>query len=532
MAVETTNTSSGPFTANGATTVFPFTFAAASVDEVKVINTVAGTNTTVSPTLYSVTLSDGGGSVTFLTAPVSGTIMLSSQPTLTQEVVLFNNGAFYPAVIEGALDRAAIRDQWLNKKLDDAVFGDFLLSDSTIVDALGYQPVSPAVLKSILGSRSANVLDIADWDGTGSHDNATGYQALINQAAAAGVPVEAPGFYSILGSTITLPYGHIFRGAQAGSGQDTDPTKASTFLLAHSGKGFIHPGNQGQPSISISDQSTRRNQPIVVPGNPWTANDHDYDYYFNGISDLRMQRILTQNATRGILINGGRNTIREWSGTCFKRGLRVEWSYDTIEVSDVHLWTFFSQAQEVFTYQQNNLRAFELLRMDNPFFRNIFSIVHQYGFYIGYFPGDGIYKPAGTTSKLKLMGADLDIGDYAYYVAPAAAGHTAKLVAVSAQARNTPLASALMTVEAPGCYITGDAALDASGGNALRLTATSSNSRVALLLTILSYNQTNGGFPAVEVVGGGGHVDVLPGSFIINGNGAPVSSGDVTVWVP
>ena len=245
-----------------------------------------------------------------------------------------------------------------------------------------------------------------------------------------------------------------------------------------------------------------------------------------------MSRILTLNATRGIYFNGGRNNIHEWGGQCFKTGLQVDWSYDTCDIQSIHLWPYWNQSEEVKEYMQDNLTSFLLKRVDNSFFNRIFSIWHRYGFYIDWFAGDGPTKPAGTTYKLKLCQADLDIGDYPYWVAAAADGHTAKFSQVTAQARDEIIASSLLTVNGPNCRITGEFDGAGSGGNVILCTATSAGGFLDLVASGNNWNRTATGFPAVEVETGGAHVDLLPGSRFTNGNGGAVSSGDVTVWIP
>lgn len=400
--------------------------------------------------------------------------------------------------------------------------------DLTPSQALGIIGV-PAYVKGVLGSRQAHVLDIAGWDATGTNDMASGYQNLVNQAAASAVDVVAGSGKFLLGSTIVLPDGHSFKG-KYGAGFATDPSKASSFHIAHGGKGFTRAG-AGTAAISIVNQATYRDQPVVGSG-AWTPNDHDFDYYFEDISDLRMTGIRTTNATRGIFMNGGRNTITDWLGQHFKIGLQIDWSYDTVCLDNLHLWPMWNQALSVRDYSQSNLTSIKLGRVDNPFFTRIFSIWHQIGIDIGRYAGDGPSKPAGTVSKLKLVGADIDIGDFGYRVRPEADGHTAQWSAVSMQARDAAIASSLVEIQGPNTEITGDVRLSNSGGNGFHMASTAAGSEIALLTRINDWNRTGTGFPAVEVAAGGGHFDFLPGSRAKNGSGAATTSGNVTVWTP
>lgn len=116
MTVTATNASSGPFSGNGSTTVFSFTFEALSTSEVQVlVDGVAQSSG------FTVALNAGGagGDVTFTTAPATGKkILILSNPSLAQNVSFQNAGAFLPESHEEALDRAAIRDISLKNDLE------------------------------------------------------------------------------------------------------------------------------------------------------------------------------------------------------------------------------------------------------------------------------------------------------------------------------------------------------------------------------------------------------------------------------
>lgn len=114
MTVERTNVFSGPMSGNGFTKVFPFTFHAASADEVAVeLN-----GNTVDQAQYTVSVNpDGTGEVTFFVAPV-GTIFVFSDPLFTQEVDFENQGPFYQRSVNEPIDRSALRDLILKDGLD------------------------------------------------------------------------------------------------------------------------------------------------------------------------------------------------------------------------------------------------------------------------------------------------------------------------------------------------------------------------------------------------------------------------------
>lgn len=122
MAVSTDNAYSGPYLANGATTVFPFTFTAPTPDEVEVLVRDAD-GAEVPSGQFSVTVNSGaGGAVTFYTAPASGlTVMPLLAPLFTQDLLFANGAAWLAEPVNEGYDRGAIRDQVLKREADRGV---------------------------------------------------------------------------------------------------------------------------------------------------------------------------------------------------------------------------------------------------------------------------------------------------------------------------------------------------------------------------------------------------------------------------
>jgi hypothetical protein len=124
MAVSTTNAIDGPYTTNGATTVFPFTFTAPTAGEVSVVLRDAdGVDTTVDPDDYTVSLTNGGGgSVTFDAAPASGSsLYVVLDVDFTQDTAFEQNGPYLARAVNAVNDRAAARDQVLKRDVERAI---------------------------------------------------------------------------------------------------------------------------------------------------------------------------------------------------------------------------------------------------------------------------------------------------------------------------------------------------------------------------------------------------------------------------
>ena len=132
MTIPSSVRKAGPYSGNGATTSFPFSFKVFKKEDVKVTRTSSlGVESVLTVDIdYSVALNPDqsqspGGSITY---PISGSplpsdelITLSGSLAYDQPTDIQNQGGFYPDVIEDALDRATIQIQQLAERADRAV---------------------------------------------------------------------------------------------------------------------------------------------------------------------------------------------------------------------------------------------------------------------------------------------------------------------------------------------------------------------------------------------------------------------------
>lgn len=123
MTLETT-VSKAVYTGNGATTEFPFSFKVWEKDQILV--SVTDAQGYVQETgEYSVTLSTGGGTVSYLHAgaplPSGWKLALTRDMPFTQEDDYITGTRFDPEVIETALDKATAERQQLREQLQRAV---------------------------------------------------------------------------------------------------------------------------------------------------------------------------------------------------------------------------------------------------------------------------------------------------------------------------------------------------------------------------------------------------------------------------
>ncbi|ALH82901.1 hypothetical protein [Sphingopyxis macrogoltabida] len=122
MAIDTTDSFSGPFLTNGATTVFPFTFTAPSSAEVAVVLD----DVEVSGGFIVAVAPGGGGSVTFAEPPATGkTLFVLLEPDFTQPIQFENGSPWLAEPVNETADRAALRDIWLKGRADRALLVPF-----------------------------------------------------------------------------------------------------------------------------------------------------------------------------------------------------------------------------------------------------------------------------------------------------------------------------------------------------------------------------------------------------------------------
>jgi hypothetical protein len=132
MTVASSTSKSGPYTGNGATTVFAFAFKVQAATDVKVLRTVTTDGNPVDTELtvavdYTVAINadqntSPGGNVTMLSAPTaSQKITILRNMTATQGASIPNQGGFYPKVVENALDKLTMLYQQLAEEVGRAL---------------------------------------------------------------------------------------------------------------------------------------------------------------------------------------------------------------------------------------------------------------------------------------------------------------------------------------------------------------------------------------------------------------------------
>lgn len=160
MTISTQSALAGPFTGNGSTTVFSFSFKCFSQADLQVIREESDVQTVLTITTnYTVTLNadqeaSPGGNVTMVTAPTATqTVFIVSDVDYTQEAAFTNAGGFYPTVLNDARDRTTLQILQLRDKLDRALL--VRVGETPDADALSQIKEINDNLDNILGAEAA-----------------------------------------------------------------------------------------------------------------------------------------------------------------------------------------------------------------------------------------------------------------------------------------------------------------------------------------------------------------------------------------
>lgn len=180
MTISSTTRVAGPFIGNGSTATFPFAFVVFKATDLAIfmLNVAEGvTSQLVLTTDYSVTLNadqdtSPGGSITLTAGNLAAgiTLTITTAMAALQNVDLTNGGAFYPDVINGALDALTILVQQLQGQVSRCL--QFGLADTVV------NPTLPPVT-----IRAGQVL---------SFDSVTGAPVSGN------APVHPPGYGEVI----------------------------------------------------------------------------------------------------------------------------------------------------------------------------------------------------------------------------------------------------------------------------------------------------------------------------------------------
>jgi len=133
MTVSSTSNRNGPYTGNGVTTEFAWTFKVVDADTLKVYQTVDGVTSEVTSGITKAGVPGTSGTVTFDTAPASGVLItLIRESDFLQQTDFASEGRVNPEQIETDLDRATMGMQDLLERTQRGVKLDISSSLSEV----------------------------------------------------------------------------------------------------------------------------------------------------------------------------------------------------------------------------------------------------------------------------------------------------------------------------------------------------------------------------------------------------------------
>lgn len=202
MSIASTNRVAGPYSGNGATTQFPFSFKVFTSDDVRVVQT--DTNAAESDlalgTHYSVSLNanqntNPGGTVTVITAPATGyKITITSKVQNLQPVVITNQGGFYPRVLNDALDRATILIQQTAEQVGRAIkvpISSGVSPDQLVADLYAAEAAATASAAAAATSAAAAATSASGAAGSATAAGTSASNAATSATAASGSATTA-----------------------------------------------------------------------------------------------------------------------------------------------------------------------------------------------------------------------------------------------------------------------------------------------------------------------------------------------------
>lgn len=350
MAVETTTAFSGPYTANGATTTFGFTFIAKAADEIGVLlRDSDGVDSVVSTSAYTVTLNaNGTGSVVFTTAPASGNSVYIYSDVSFQQSIDFEDGTGWKAApVNEVSDRAALRDIYLKNKADRSLVVPYGESGFTLPTAterqglyLAFDADGDVVTSTGTGADAGLRTDLADDAGSAL----SGFIQAGTGAVARTAQAKMRDFISAKDFGAT------------GDGVTNDTTALQAALTAAAGKGLFIPAGSYQINAALTvpantyvwAENATITQTTAGGANALTVSGSNVTIegltivgqnsgggsavYASGYNNIEVKNCKVQNWLYGIQLRGCKNwTVsgnRIWGGT-----------YDGVTASDIFIYS-------------------------------------------------------------------------------------------------------------------------------------------------------------------------------------------------
>jgi hypothetical protein len=232
---------------------------------------------------------------------------------------------------------------------------------------------------------------------------------------------------------------------------------------------------------------------------PWVPKQFKEAIHVFG-HDVLLQNLYLRNPYIGVVSEGvGRLSINRLFGQPLKTGIDIDRATDTMRISNVHFWRFWSAAGPVADYTFDNADAIISRRNDNPHFSNIFAIGYKTGFLF-------LKSDHGITSKFRINNADNDNCQFGIFIDKDAQRTTGQAVNYTFQ--GTDKSDCGIRVEAPDATVQcGNIRIQNVRHNGILVLGAAAYLMIDNVW-VESWDTSKIGFPAIEAAAEGAKISI------------------------
>ncbi|WP_170979267.1 glycosyl hydrolase family 28-related protein [Roseomonas sp. HF4] len=384
----------------------------------------------------------------------------------------------------------------------------------------------------LLADRPVHVRDFGAV-GDGVTNDAPAIQAAVDAMAASGGGVLqfGPRAYRIASPVVIGSVSVVLQGAGFREG----PNVADGTWLTVDTTGFTpftFTGTSARGS-AVRDLAVRQaHAGAQVPG--WTPTDYDFVFRVQDcLGSVDFENVFLCGVTRGIRIdNSGRFNLEHIRGQVYDTGIEIDRAFDIGRIHHVHFWTFVTSDEDVVAYQQANMDAIVLRKVDGVFIDNIFTLGARSVLRLA-------SSASGVTTKAYVGSLYADFARHGIWVE----GNGVTALVANATMQGEVFGSGGTSVaNASGIRIDGNNArlqvgnlrIDASESNAIRVEGTGNRLDV-FSFRAQGYNRLNNGSAAIHlanVASGTPNACHLGSPALLgNGNSGPLLNGSTNGFV-